>query len=396
MKRNLIIIVATFLIIIALMITGDVITVGEKLAQVTNWRYSEHCFYLLLASLLFVFIILPIIRVHKAPQFPALNINDIDDTNTLMKFANKLASNSDYIPNKEKRRRHIETFKTNISKCICNEKAMHAIVDEELKIRFNGDETLGVIGINNRIKEWAKSVFMITAISQNNKFDSLSVMYMNYKMIEDIILASGFRPNDRQMFNMYVNILSTSLITYCLSEALSTTSSIAPFDFGEFNEAADSEDIARSTLESGIEIEESANAEIDADSITDVTDTDDIDLGEQASDSEGFSIYTILRRIKIPGVVVGSVIEGTLNALMTLRIGYITKAYLQQGAEAFNGIKNKRSIKREAMKNAVIAVPAVIASGSHVIGEKATKFIIKLIKRESKNNKKKNKNTVSE
>lgn len=388
MKRNLIIIVAIFLIIIALMITGDIITIGEKLTQVTGWKYAEHSFYLLLASLLFIFIILPIIRVHKAPQLPTLSIDGIHDTNTLMKFANKLASNSGYIPNKGKRKKHIETFKTNVLKCMCDEKAMHAIVEEELRIRFNGDEALGVMGINNRIKEWAKSVFMITAISQNNKFDTLSVMYMNYKMIEDIILASGFRPNNRQMFNMYVNILATSLITYCISEALSTTSSVAPFDFGDFNEAADSDDIAQSTLESGIDIEESTGTEIDAENITETIETDDIDLGEQASDSDGFSVYTILRRIKIPGVVVGSVIDGTLNALMTLRIGYITRAYLQQGAGAFYGFKNKRSIKREAMKNAVVAVPAVIASGSHVIGKKATKFIIKLIKRES--NKKRN------
>ena len=88
-----------------------------------------------------------------------------------------------------------------------------------------------------------------------------------------------------------------------------------------------------------------------------------------------------MRRIRIPGVVVGSVIDGTLNALMTLRIGYITRTYLQQGAEAFKGIKNKRAIKRQAMKDAVIAVPSVILSGSHVIGKKATDFILNLILR---------------
>ena len=71
-----------------------------------------------------------------------------------------------------------------------------------------------IIGINRRIIEWAKSVFMITAISQNGKLDTVSVLYMNYKMIEDVIMASGFRPTRQQLFRQYVNILVTSIKTY--------------------------------------------------------------------------------------------------------------------------------------------------------------------------------------
>lgn len=367
MKRNLIIIVMSFLIIIALMVTGDVITIGEKLNQLTGCKYVEYGFYLLLVSLFFGFIIMPILRVHKAPQIPELSIEADWDANALLDFANKLATNADYIPDRTKRNIHIENYRKNISGCICDLQGMKSIVQEELNTRFYGDEELGVVGVNKRIKEWAKTVFMITAISQNSKFDTLSVMYMNYKMIEDIILASGFRPDNRQMFKMYVNILSTALITYCMSEALSTTSSVAPFDFGDFNENAGAEDIASSVAESGLDAGEAIDT--------------DIDFSDEVGDTEGLSIYTILRRIRIPGVVVGSAIDGTLNALMTLRIGYITRTYLQQGSAAFNGIKNKRTIKRQAMKDAVIAVPAVILSGSHVIGKKATDFVLNLILR---------------
>lgn len=79
------------------------------------------------------------------------------------------------------------------------------IISEELKLRIEGGElketsgpriedmySVRIIGINRRIIEWAKSVFMITAISQNGKLDTVSVLYMNYKMIEDVIMASGF------------------------------------------------------------------------------------------------------------------------------------------------------------------------------------------------------------
>ena len=83
-------------------------------------------------------------------------------------------------------------------------------------------------GINRRIIEWAKSVFMITAISQNGKLDTVSVLYMNYKMIEDVIVASGFRPTRQQLFRQYVNILVTSLMTFVVSEVFKDMARLLP------------------------------------------------------------------------------------------------------------------------------------------------------------------------
>ena len=72
---------------------------------------------------------------------------------------------------------------------------------------------------------------------------------------------------------------------------------------------------------------------------------------------------------------------GTVNALMTLRIGYITRTYLQQGHQALTGISNKRAVKWQAMKEALLTIPSIIVSGSAVVGKKTAKFIIKLIQR---------------
>ena len=225
-----------------------------------------------------------------------------------------------------------------------------------MDLRFKGDKELGVLGVNGRIREWAKSVFMITAISQNRYFDSVSVMYLNLRMIYDIVLASGFRPSNRQLFRMYGSILTTALITYAVSEALTSTPSVAPFDFGDLD----------------------STAEAAGDDVADI-DPDDVDLSEQLSDSEGLSVYSILRRIKIPGVVVGAALDGTINALMTLRIGYITRTYLQQGAKALKGIQNKRTVKRQAMVEAMTNVPAVIVAGSGVVGARTSRFLVKLV-----------------
>ena len=324
MKRNLIIIAIAFVIIIALMITGTIITVGEKLTQLTGCVYLEYGLYLLLTFLFVIFIILPIVKVHRTPLIPKLSIDENCNAESLLKFAEQLSRNMDYIPDEKIRNSHSKEFKNDVLACTCNFKGMISVVGKELGNRFNGNEDLGSVGIDKKIKEWATTVFMITALSQNNKFDSLSVMYMNYKMINDIISASGFRPDNRQMFKIYKKVLYTALFAYCMSSTLNKT--------------------------------------------------------------DGSSIYTLIRSISIPLVpakLIGAVIDGILNALMTLRIGYITRTYLQEGAEAFVGDNKMETVNRRAMKYAASKVCSVISEAGHVVGKKIIDYILNVI---SKNN----------
>ena len=127
--------------------------------------------------------------------------------------------------------------------------------------------------------------------------------------------------------------------------------SFAPFDFGDAADATDVDDI----------------------------DVNDIGIEEQMNDAGGLSVYAVLRRLKVPGIVVSSAVDGTLNALMTLRIGYITRAYLQKGPEALSGFANKRSVKLQAMRDAVVNIPSVITSGSGRVGKKATNLLVRIV-----------------
>lgn len=366
MRRNLFIIVGIFLGVLALLVTGNIIIVGEKIAQVTHLWWTEYVFYALVLLLVCYYILFPIIRIHRAPQIPALNIQGEGDAEQLMAFGKTLSKHCAYLSDEntklnEKqqmsvRKEHQQQLLQSLATHANDEVRLREIIQAELDLRFKGDKELGVLGVNGRIREWAKSVFMITAISQNRYFDSVSVMYLNLRMIYDIVLASGFRPSNRQLFRMYGSILTTALITYAVSEALTSTPSVAPFDFGDLD----------------------STAEAAGDDVADI-DPDDVDLSEQLSDSEGLSVYSILRRIKIPGVVVGAALDGTINALMTLRIGYITRTYLQQGAKALKGIQNKRTVKRQAMVEAMTNVPAVIVAGSGVVGARTSKFLVKLV-----------------
>lgn len=368
MRRNLIIIVSIFLAILTLMVSGNIIIVGEKIANLTHLWWTEWLFYGLLFVVFTYYVLLPIWRIHRTPAFPALAVDEEASEEQLREYGKRLANHCNFIGGKQQRTEH---------KKILEEKLLHAsgsrtqllqVIQNELAFRYDGDKEKGVLGINGQIEEWAKTVFMISAISQNSRFDTISVMWLNYKMIECLVLASGFRPNNRQMFKIYRDILTTALITYAMSEALMKTSAVNPFDFGNLQDG---------NIDSAGEID--VDNVVDGDTVD--LNPDDVAFDSQMSDSEGLSVYSILRRVKIPGVVVSSALDGTVNALMTLRIGYITRTYLQQGEKALLGIKNKRSVKLQAMKDALLAIPAIVASGSTVVGKKTSNFIIKLVRR---------------
>ena len=360
MKRNVLIVAGIFLLIIGLMVTGNVIIVGEKIAHLTHLWWMEYVFYGLLLLLVGYYLLMPMWRIHTAPPFPVMAVTEGGTCEELQSFGDKLAAHCDYIPDSELRKQHHATLKRQLLEASGSRQQLAEIVRTELDLRFKGDKQLGVLGINTRIKEWAKTVFMVSAISQNSRFDTVSVMYMNYRLIEDLIVATGFRPSYRQLWRMYASILTTALITYAMSEALAGAGSVAPFDFGDIGDAA--------------------SDTMDVDNF----DPDDAAFSAQVDDTQGLTVYSILRRLKIPGVVVSSGIDGAVNALMTLRIGYVTRAYLQRGAKGLSGVKNKRAVKIQAMKDALVDMPAIVASGSGIVGKKTTNFILKLMKREYK------------
>ena len=223
-------------------------------------------------------------------------------------------------------------------------------------MRFDGDKELDVLGINARIKEWGKTVFMVTAISQNGVFDSAAVLVMNYKLIEDIVLASGFRPTRPQMFRLYVRILTTSLISYCTSQVFTDIDGVAPFDIA--NDAIDTTDV-------------------------DVTDVNPEDMVGTSPELDGEdSLSGLLARFKIPGVVAESALQGAVNALLTLRIGFVTKKFLMEGPEALSGVMNKRAAKREAIKSAFKALPGVVAGSASALGKGLTGLVARMASKE--------------
>lgn len=368
MKRNLLIITLLFLGSFVILLLGNIIIIGEKIASLSQVAWAEYAFYTLILVVFYAVVIRPVVRVHRAPQIPALSIDGEWNIAQLVAFGHKLADNCNYIP---KDKSCPELRKLHQQRATSKEELVQ-IISKELKLRIEGGElketsgpriedmySVRIIGINRRIIEWAKSVFMITAISQNGKLDTVSVLYMNYKMIEDVIVASGFRPTRQQLFRQYVNILVTSLMTFVVSEVFKDMGSVAPFG----SLADQSSDAA-----SDIDI---------SDASVDAADVDLDDIGDTVSGDTGF--LSILSNVKIPGVVIGSICDGIVNSLMTLRIGYVTRNYLIDGMNSLNGIKAKRKAKRAAVKEALKSLPKVVVVGTSFVGKGAMNIILNII-----------------
>lgn len=376
MKRNLLIITLLFLGSFVILLLGNIIIIGEKIASLSHVAWAEYAFYALILVVFYVVVIRPVVRVHRAPRLPALSIDGEWNIAQLVAFGHKLADNCNYIPKDkscpELRKLHQQRLREDLERYATSREELVQIISEELKLRIEGGElketsgprtedmhSVRIIGINRRIIEWSKSVFMITAISQNGKLDTVSVLYMNYKMIEDVIMASGFRPTRQQLFRQYVNILVTSLMTFVVSEVFKDMGSVAPFG----SLADQSSDAA-----SDIDI---------SDASVDAADVDLDDIGDTVSGDTGF--LSILSNVKIPGVVIGSICDGIVNSLMTLRIGYVTRNYLIDGMNSLNGIKAKRKAKRVAVKEALKSLPKVVVVGTSFVGKGAMNIILNII-----------------
>ena len=308
MKRNLLLIIGIFIGVLVILLMGNVITVGEKLGEVCHTAYAEYAFYVLVLILVFIFVLVPIIKVHMAPEFPAMGQGkEEDDVRKLDAFGKRLVSNCSYIEDEPLRVKHQEDLRKELQESMGDMSKMKDFLDREVTLRFEGNKEMGIQGINAKMKEWAKSVFMITAVSQNNLVDTTVVLVMNYRQIEDLVHATGFRPSRAQMFRIYANILTTTLISYCTSEVIS--------------------DLAGETTLAGA-----------------------------------------LANLKIPGVISESAIHGAVNALLTLRIGYVTKTFLMEGPDALAGRK-RREVSIRAFKEAFVAIPGVLAGTAATLGK---------------------------
>jgi hypothetical protein len=186
-----------------------------------------------------------------------------------------------------------ENYISDEDKTAINE-AMSDVMQLKLTLARIFDETIKK-ELNKMIITHAETVFLSTAISQNGKLDAIAVISINLKLIKNLVLKCGFRPSYYSLGKLSVNVLSTAIIAESLEDM-------------NFSELFPSTGV------------------------------------------------NTLSEIPILKTVTGSFAQGVGNALLSLRVGIITRNYLFMNIK---GLK-KSEIRKLAFGEAVILLPRVL------------------------------------
>ena len=159
--------------------------------------------------------------------------------------------------------------------------------------------------MNKIIKKNAKTVMISTAISQNGKLDFYTVIVVNLKMIKELVVMCGFRPSYKNLAKLTVNVFSTALIA----------------------EGLENMDISQVLPQ---------------------------------------STMNTLSEVPLIKPLLSSVTQGISNALLTLRIGIVTRKYLFSDAKEIS----KEDIRRNALLEAAKMLPSVIGDAFMILPKK--------------------------
>ena len=174
-----------------------------------------------IALLIFVLIyVIPLIKIQRVGAFEtqnvtSRNIKEVKKHNK--KFRERLA---DGIIDLQASTSDVDWYKEESVVKLAN--ARRTNNDEALR------ETLSEI-YNTDIKKSSKGIIfkealqvgVATALSQNDKIDTLISVTANIALIKKLVYLYGFRPNDRQMVNIYQTVIVSALAAYGTGTAAS-------------------------------------------------------------------------------------------------------------------------------------------------------------------------------
>ncbi len=186
------------LVLVALIVIGNVISIGDKIASVHPML--SYLFYGAVSLLFIWLVMLPVLRVVLTPPLKGISKQEI----------------SHYTPSQVTE--YIKDLKKSIK--------LSREEDRELRLGNDRKKTIEKI-LNNRYEEMEKVVkkaavsnFVITAISQNGSLDFISSMVINFKMINKIVKKLGKRPSYSQLIKLYISVISASLVITAIDDII--------------------------------------------------------------------------------------------------------------------------------------------------------------------------------
>ena len=268
--KSIVKVICILAFVASLLFVGNVIVIANYIQTATN-AYCAYAFYAALFVLLLVFVVIPIIKLLRMPSVMEFSkVEENDTIEKIQKIAQNLAAN--YPASNEEEKKEGQLFAKTI-------KDLGSTAQNDLMECVNNEINKRLNNIDSKIKKYGKHVFIMTAISQNSRLDTISVLILNFRMINDLIKSTGFRPNNFQMLKIYWRVMVTGAFAYATSEVV---------------------DMADESILS--------------------------ELSTNIGESIGSALFG-----KFLGIFAKSLADGAVNGLFTLRLGYVTKRYLQEG-----------------------------------------------------------------
>ena len=192
-------------------------------------------------------------------------------------------------------------------------KSKGCVFDEEKNIRAEVERAFAVLDLeaNTIIKRSASSVFLTTAVSQNGTLDSIFVFINLGKLIWEVAHIYNQRPSLREIAYLYANVFGTVMMARGVEDL----------------------DLMDDQLEPVI-----------------------------ASILGGSLGSLIPGTVYITNILINSITEGSVNALLCLRVGSMTKRYSSSVVEV-----DKKVIRRSASVEAIGLLGGIIKDNTALV-----------------------------
>lgn len=208
-------------------------------------------------------------------------------------------------------------FSTHLSRLRQRMERNPALAGRPLESREDIELALTVLDreAEDLVRAAGSRAFLTTAISQNGALDAVIVLGIQSKLVWDIARVYEQRPSVRSMAHLYANVLTTAFIA------------------GEIDDA-DMSEVVQPVLSTV--------------------------LGSAASAVPGLQVAST--------VFTNSVISGTANAFLTLRVGVIAQEYSRALLRP-----RKRTLRRLAMARAAGMLGGIVAAGAGRVASAITR-----------------------
>ena len=185
-RKTLLLCAVAIFSVVTISLVGNIITIGDKAAEIHPW--VGWGFYIILGLFLLRFIVYPTLKLLFTPELKGDGRDRIEEmeSDELAKYIKRLSMTQ----------QERELFATEPTPLEGAKRVLKHRDDEASKV----------------VRRAALNVFIVTGISQNGSLDIITAFGMNIQMINRLVGLRHSRPSLTQLLELYVIVISSALI----------------------------------------------------------------------------------------------------------------------------------------------------------------------------------------